>query len=55
MTIKAPLSRADQRAKSATAPDRRVEALVAAYIHELSPRHDAKREAGKPGGRDDPS
>jgi hypothetical protein len=27
---------------------RRVDALVAAYIHELSPRHRAEREARKP-------
>ena len=43
MTIETPPTRADQRATSAAAPDRRVEALVAAYIHELSSRHDAER------------
>ncbi len=32
---------------SRTAPERRAEALIAAYIHELSPRHDAEREAGE--------
>ncbi len=49
MTIETPRRRSDQRATSRTAPERRAEALVAAYIHELSPRHDAERERG--GGR----
>ena len=46
MTIETPRRRSDQRATSRTAPERRAEALVAAYIHELSPRHDAERERG---------
>ena len=47
MSIETTRSRAEQRATSATAPDRRLEALVAAYIHELSPRHDVERQAGE--------
>ena len=35
---------AERRTTSATSPDRRLEALVAAYIHELSPRHHAARQ-----------
>jgi hypothetical protein len=38
-------ARPDYRAVSRTASERRAEALVAAYIHELSPRHHAEREA----------
>ena len=38
---------AERRTTSATSPDRRLEALVAAYIHELSPRHHAERQAGE--------
>jgi hypothetical protein len=34
-----------RRAASRAASERRAEALVAAYIHELSPRHRAEREA----------
>ena len=37
------------------APERRAEALVAAYIHELSPRHRSEREAGKTGPGDTPA
>lgn len=47
MTVETPHRRSDQWATSLTAPERRVEALVAAYIHELSSRHDAEREAGR--------
>lgn len=43
--VETPRRRSDQRATGRTAPERRVEAVVAAYIHELSPRHDAEREA----------
>jgi hypothetical protein len=46
MTAKTPPTRSDQRATSRAAPERHFEALVAAYIHELSPRHHAEREAG---------
>jgi hypothetical protein len=46
MTLETPRRRSDQRATSRVAPERRAEALVAAYIHALSPRHDAEREAG---------
>jgi hypothetical protein len=40
---------AGHRAASRAAPERRVAALVAAYIHELSPRHRAEREATEAG------
>ena len=46
MTVETARRRADQRATSSPPPIG-VEALVAAYIHELSPRHDAEREAGR--------
>lgn len=55
MTIETPRNRADQRAARVTAPDRRLEALVAAYIHELSPRHHAERQAGEAEDGDDAS
>lgn len=38
--------RPDHRAASRAASERRAQALVAAYIHDLSPRHRADREAG---------
>jgi hypothetical protein len=42
----------DRRATLGAASQRRVEALVAAYIHELSSRHRAEREAASyPDGR----
>ena len=52
MTVETP-RRSDQQATSLASSERRVEALVAAYIHELSSRHDAEREAGmaEPGKR----
>ena len=52
MTVETPHRRSDQWATSLTAPERRVEALVAAYIHELSPRHNSERDAGKGQRRD---
>ena len=39
--------RLPQRWPASRAAERRTEALVAAYIHELSPRHRAEREANK--------
>jgi hypothetical protein len=45
MTPETTLRRLDRRAVSRAASERRTEALVAAYIHELSSRHDAEREA----------
>ena len=48
MTIEAERRQRNRRAASAAASERRAEALVAAYIHELSPRHRAEREARKP-------
>jgi hypothetical protein len=45
MNVETPRRRSDQRATSRTAPERRAEALIAAYIHELSPRHAAERDA----------
>jgi hypothetical protein len=44
MIIETTPNGAEQRPTSATSPDRRLEALVAAYIHELSPRHHAARQ-----------
>jgi hypothetical protein len=35
----------------ANTSQRRIDALVAAYIHELSPRHRAERETGTPEAR----
>jgi len=40
--------RLEGRGASGSASRRRADALVAAYIHELSPRHRAEREARKP-------
>ena len=48
MTIEAERRQRNRRAASTAASERRAEALVAAYIHELSPRHRAEREARKP-------
>ena len=45
MTIEAERRQRNRRAGSTAASERRAEALVAAYIHELSPRHRAEREA----------
>ena len=45
MTIETARRRPDRRPMSRRASERRAEALVAAYIHELSPRHRAEREA----------
>jgi hypothetical protein len=45
MRIETVRRRSDHRPASRAASDRRHEALVAAYIHELSPRHRAEREA----------
>ena len=45
MTIEAERRQRNRRAASTAASERRAEALVAAYIHELSSRHDAEREA----------
>jgi hypothetical protein len=39
--------RGPQRWPESRVAERRTEALVAAYIHELSPRHRAEREATK--------
>ena len=39
--------RRPQRWPESRVAERRTEALVAAYIHELSPRHRAEREATK--------
>jgi len=39
--------RSPQRWPEGRVAERRAEALVAAYIHELSPRHRAEREATK--------
>jgi len=44
MTIETARRRPDRRPDSRAA-QRRAEALVSAYIHELSPRHRAEREA----------
>ena len=51
MTIETTRRRPDRRLESRVA-QRRAEALVSAYIHELSPRHRAEREArnAKPDG-----
>ena len=45
MTIEPERRQRNRRAGSTAASERRAEALVAAYIHELSPRHRAEREA----------
>ena len=44
MTIEAERRQRDRSAVSRAASERHTEALVAAYIHELSSRHDAARE-----------
>ena len=46
MTIESRTTRLEPRAPS-RASERRVEALVAEYIHELSSRHHAEREAAR--------
>jgi hypothetical protein len=48
MTIETRPRRLEGRGASGPASRRRADALVAAYIHELSPRHRAEREARKP-------
>ena len=48
MTVETARRDPDRRPTSRAASERRAEALVAAYIHELSPRHRAEREAGRP-------
>ncbi len=45
MTVKTERRQRDRRPASTAASERRAEAAVAAYIHELSPRHRAEREA----------
>ena len=45
MTVDTARTRPDHRLMSGAASDRRTEALIASYIHELSPRHHADREA----------
>jgi hypothetical protein len=47
MTTETADRRAPDRAAGSSARQRRVDALVAAYIHELSPRHRAEREASR--------
>ena len=47
MRIETERRRPHHRPASRAASDRRAEALVASYIHELSPRHRAEREARK--------
>jgi hypothetical protein len=47
MTIETERRHPNRWAVSSAASERRAEALVAAYIHELSPRHRAEREARK--------
>jgi hypothetical protein len=44
MTVEDTRRRLTDRAVSRVVPERRAEALVAAYIHELSSRHHAERE-----------
>jgi hypothetical protein len=44
MTVENARRRPTDRVLSRAAPERRAEALVAAYIHELSSRHHAERE-----------
>jgi hypothetical protein len=48
MRIEAAQRELQGRRASGSASGRRADALVAAYIHELSPRHRAEREATKP-------
>ena len=48
MMIETGQRRLEGRGASGPASRRRADALVAAYIHELSPRHRAEREARKP-------
>jgi len=48
MTIETTSRRPESRREGGQASRRRVDALVAAYIHELSPRHRAEREARRP-------
>jgi hypothetical protein len=47
MTFETTDRRRPERPANSLAHQRRVDALVAAYIHELSGRHRAEREAGK--------
>jgi hypothetical protein len=47
MTIETERSHPNRWPASSAASERRAEALVAAYIHELSPRHRAEREGRK--------
>ncbi len=47
MTLETTDRRPPERPASSLSHQRRVDALVAAYIHELSGRHRAEREAGK--------
>jgi hypothetical protein len=47
MNPKSTLRDLDRRTGGRAASERRTQALVAAYIHELSPRHRAEREARK--------
>ena len=48
MTIETALRELQGQGASESVSRRRADALVAAYIHELSPRHRAEREARKP-------
>ncbi len=45
MTVDTARTRPDHRLMRGAASERRKEALIAAYIHELSPRHHAERES----------
>jgi len=45
MTVETAQRHPSPRPASSAASERRAEALIAAYIHELSPRHRAEREA----------
>jgi hypothetical protein len=47
MNIETERRRTDRWPANSAASERRAEALVAAYIHELSPRHRAEREGRK--------
>jgi hypothetical protein len=52
MTVQDARRRSTDRAVNRAVPERRAEALVAAYIHELSSRHHAERELRRgPDGR----
>jgi hypothetical protein len=48
MRIETALRELQGQGASESVSRRRADALVAAYIHELSPRHRAEREARKP-------